>query len=112
MRDHGRYEAEGEGWSARERTIIARTEQFLERSFSVKVRVEELGGLLFPEDVDVDFMRILKKQETKEVEPPGGRWLSGRDGTSTEERHGDKIRRHLQEMDGGKHAWDSLRNRR
>ena len=29
-------------------------------------------------------------------------WLSGRDGTSTQERHGDTIRRPLQEMDGGK----------
>ena len=31
------------------------------RSFSVKVRVEELEGLLGPEDVDVDFRRILKE---------------------------------------------------
>ena len=51
MRDHGRNEEEGRGWNARERTIIARTKQFLERSFSVKVRVEELEGLLGPEDV-------------------------------------------------------------
>ena len=29
--------------------------------FSVKVRVEELEGLLGPEDVDVDFRRILKE---------------------------------------------------
>ena len=35
--------------------------QCLERSFSVKVRVEELEGLLGPEDVDVDFKRILKE---------------------------------------------------
>ena len=48
VRDHGRYEEEGRGWNARERTIIARTKQFLERSFSVKVRVEELEGLLGP----------------------------------------------------------------
>ena len=61
VRDHGRYEEEGRGWNARERTIIARTKQFLERSFSVKVRVEEMEGLLGPEDVDVDFRRILKE---------------------------------------------------
>ena len=45
---------------ARERTIIERTKQFLERSYSVKVRFEELEGFLGPEDVDVDFRRILK----------------------------------------------------
>ena len=61
MRDHGRYEEEGRGWNAREITIIARTKQFLERSFSLKVRVEELEGLLGPEDADVDFRRILKE---------------------------------------------------
>ena len=43
------------------RTIIARTKQFFERRYSVKVRVEELDGLLGPEDVDVDFKRILKE---------------------------------------------------
>ena len=48
-------------WSARERTIIARTKQHLERSYSVKVRVEELAELLGPADFDVDFRRILKE---------------------------------------------------
>ena len=52
---------EGWGWSAKERTLIARTKQFLERSHSVKVQVEELEDLLGPEDVDVDFRRILKE---------------------------------------------------
>ena len=65
MRDHGRFEEEGRGWNARERTIIARTKQYLERSFSVKVRVEELEGLPGPEDVDVDFRRILKEARDK-----------------------------------------------
>ena len=59
-REQGSYEEEGRGWNARERTIIARTKQYLERSYSVKVRVEELEGVLGPEDVDVDFRRILK----------------------------------------------------
>ena len=45
----------------RENNIIARTKQFLERSYCVKVRVEQLEGLLGPEDVDVDFRRILKE---------------------------------------------------
>ena len=61
VRDHGRYEEEGRGWNARERTIIARTRQFLERSRSVKVQGEALEALLGPEDVDVDFRRILKE---------------------------------------------------
>ena len=38
-----------------------REKEQLERSYSVKVRVEELEGLLGPEDVDVDFRRILKE---------------------------------------------------
>ena len=86
VRDHGRYEEEGRGWNARERTVIASTKQFLGRSRSVKVQVEAMEGLLGPEDVDVDFRRILKD-------------------------HGDKIRRPLQAMDGGKQACDSPRNR-
>ena len=61
MRDHGRYEEEGRGWNARKRTIIARTKQFLERSFSVKVQVGALEALLGPEDVDVVLRRILKE---------------------------------------------------
>ena len=60
-RDQGRHEEEGRGWIARERTIIARTNQFLERGHSVKVRVEELEGLLGRKDVDVDFRQILKE---------------------------------------------------
>ena len=39
----------------------ARTKQLLERTYSVKVRVEELEGFLGLEDVDVDFRRILKE---------------------------------------------------
>ena len=62
VRDHGRYEEEeGRGWKAREGTIIARTRQYLERSFSVKAQVEALEALMVPEDVDVDLRRILKE---------------------------------------------------
>ena len=39
--EQGSYEEEGRGWNARERTIFARTKQYLERSYSLKVRVEE-----------------------------------------------------------------------
>ena len=57
----GSYEEEGSGWNARERTIIARTKQYLEKSYSVKVQVEALEALLGPEDVDVYFRRIQKE---------------------------------------------------
>ena len=57
-----RFEVEDQMWSARERTIIARTKQYLEGSYSMKVEVGELG----PGDIDVDFRRILEEaQETK-----------------------------------------------
>ena len=58
QKSHG---VEGRRWSARERTIIARTKQYLGEGYSVKVDVEELEDLLGPEDVDVDCMRILKE---------------------------------------------------
>ena len=53
-------------WSAKERTTIARMKQYLERSYNVKVEVEEMEDLLRPDDVDVDFRRILKEAEMKE----------------------------------------------
>ena len=88
---------------------------FLERSYSVKVRVEQLEGLMGPEDVDVDFRRILKEapNETgrKIFETFSSDNLSflvaGRDGTNTKERHGDKIRLHLEVMDGGEKTRNS-----
>ena len=49
-------------WSAKERTIIARTKQFFERSYSAEVEVEELDDLLCPEDVNVDSSESLEKQ--------------------------------------------------
>ena len=41
----------GQMWSAKERRIVARTKQYLEECFSVKVEVEELEDLLGPDDV-------------------------------------------------------------
>ena len=77
-----RYEVEGWGWSAKERTLIARTQQFLERSHSVKVQVEELQDQFGPEDLDVDFRRILKEARDERGRKmvwaiswwPSGRW--------------------------------------
>ena len=40
---------------------MARTTQFQERSYSVKVQVEKIEDLLGPEDVDLDFRLILKE---------------------------------------------------
>ena len=59
-REQGSYE--GRGWNARERNKSSQepNSTWKGRS-SVKVRVEELEGLLGPEDVDVDFRRILKE---------------------------------------------------
>ena len=48
-------------WSARERTIISRTKQCLEERKTIKVDIEELETLLGPDDIDVDFRRILEE---------------------------------------------------
>ena len=45
-----RFVVEDQMWSARERTIISKTTQYLEESYSVKVEVEELEDLLGPDD--------------------------------------------------------------
>ena len=54
--EQGLHGVEDQVWSAKETTIIARTKQYLERSYRVKMEVEEL-----PYDVDVDFRRFLKE---------------------------------------------------
>ena len=95
-REQVRYEEEGRGWNARERAIIKRTKQYLERSFSVKVRVEELEGLLGADDIDADFRRILKEARDEKGCAIFETWWSVvREGTSTEgsgTHLGDKIR--------------------
>ena len=53
------FEVEDQIWCARDRTVIARTKQYLEESESLKVEVEELESLQGPDDSDVDFRRIL-----------------------------------------------------
>ena len=58
-----RFVVEVQMWSARDRTVIARTKQYLERTHSVKVEVEEMEDLLDVDDVDVDFRRILKESK-------------------------------------------------
>ena len=46
-------------WNAPDRTVIARMEQYLEKSDSLKVEVYELESQLGPGDSEVDFKRIL-----------------------------------------------------
>ena len=57
----GHFEVEDQTWSARDRTVIAGTKQYLEESKSLKIEVEELESLLGPDDSDVDFRRILEE---------------------------------------------------
>ena len=59
------FEVEDQIWSARDRTVIARTKQYLEENESLKVKVEELESLLGPDDLDVDFRRILNEAKNK-----------------------------------------------
>ena len=46
-------------WSARDRTVIEKTKQYFEESYSMHVEVKDLESLLGPEDSQVDFGRIL-----------------------------------------------------
>ena len=48
--EQGHFEVEGQDWSARDRTVIARTKQYLEESKSLKVEVEELESLVGPDE--------------------------------------------------------------
>ena len=54
-------------WSARDRTVIARTKQYLEESKSLKVKAEELESLLGSDDSNVDFGRILEDARDEKV---------------------------------------------
>ena len=60
--ESGSYETEFEGehrWTARDREVVARTEQHLNKSESIKVDIEELESLLGPEDLGVNLRQIL-----------------------------------------------------
>ena len=63
-------EFEGEHrWSARDRTVIARMEQYLNENDNIRVEIEELEFLLGPEDSEVDLRQILRYARRKK----GGR---------------------------------------
>ena len=66
--ESGSYRGEFEGehrWTARDRSVIARMEQYLNQSDSMRVEIEELESLLGPEDSEVDFSQILRYARTK-----------------------------------------------
>ena len=55
-------------WSARDRTVIARTKQYLEESKSLKVEVEEIGISAGPKMIRMWISdESWKKQGTKRV---------------------------------------------
>ena len=59
--EQGHFLVEGQDWSARDRTVIARTKQYLEESKSLKVEVEELESLLGPDEArDKKVARYLR----------------------------------------------------
>ena len=59
-------EFEGEHrWSARDRTVIARMEQYLNENDNMRVEIEELEFLLGPEDSEVDLRQILRYARRK-----------------------------------------------
>ena len=112
--EQGRFEVEDQRWSTRERTIIARTKQYSEESHSVKVEVEELEDLLGPDDVDVDFRRILKEARdekgcaTFETFSTGGQSVAvGQVQKQVERTVETKFRGPLQVMVSGRRAWNS-----
>ena len=62
------FEVEDQIWSARDRTVIARTKQCLEESKSLKVEVEELEFLLGPRGFGCGFQTNLgRSKEQKRV---------------------------------------------
>ena len=89
----GHFEVEEEIWSARDRTVTARTKRYLEVSPNTKVEIEDLNSLLGPDDSDVEFRRIIEEASDKKVSrhlrPSTQRvrvnswWSMVRDGTST-----------------------------
>ena len=74
-------EFEGEHrWTARDRTVIARMEQYLNKNDNMKVEIEELEFLLGPEDPEVHLRHILryarKKKGGRIFEVFSSKWLS------------------------------------
>ena len=61
--ESGSCEMEFEGehrWTARDRTVIARMEQYLNENDNARVEIEELESLLGPEHSEMDFRQFLR----------------------------------------------------
>ena len=52
-------EVQGSGWSARERTVVARMENYLNKKDCLKLDIEELELLMGPEDSEVNVRYVL-----------------------------------------------------
>ena len=68
LTEFGACEKEYEGehrWTARDRTVITKMEQYLKESDNMKVEVEDLELLLGPEDSEVDIRYILMNARRK-----------------------------------------------
>ena len=66
--ESGSHEKEFEGehrWTARDGTVIARMEQYLNKSARMRVEIEELESLLEPEDSELDLRQILRYARRK-----------------------------------------------
>ena len=59
-------EVEDQILDARDRTVSARTKQYLEKGDGMKVEVEESQSLLCPEDSEADFRRIFEEGRNKQ----------------------------------------------
>ena len=116
--EEGHFEVEDQMWSARDRTIIAKTKQYLEESKSLRVEIEELEFLLGPEDTDVDFRRILEEArdekrfrhifETFRTDGPSELLVVSRSRWDTKggrTHRGDQLRPLHQVKDSGKRIW-------
>ena len=70
--ESGSYEMEFEGehrWTACDRTVITRMEQYQNKSDNMRAEIEEKESLFGPEDSEVDLTQILRFARRKE----GGR---------------------------------------
>ena len=68
MQENGSWVVEYGGehrWSARGRSVVARMEQYLEKSDSMRIVIEELESLLGPEDSEVDLRQYFEVCEKK-----------------------------------------------
>ena len=104
-------EDQGIGWNARDRTVIAKLEKYLNESDCLKLEIEELELLLGPEDSEVHLRHILRngsrrggrifeifssKEKSKHLVASKVRWDERQRLKAMQE---EKARRDVQEVD-------------